>query len=90
MVVVVLLLLVDDLKLKEKLLLVEDLGIRRVQLRRRLSVVLLVRWDILVIFEFLHFGLAIFGFLGSVRSPICAGLGLLLVVRKRKGTKREA
>lgn len=76
MIVVVLLLLVDDLKLKEKLLLVEDLGIRRVQLRRWLPVILLVRWNILVIFEFFHFGLVIFGFLGSMRSPICAGLGL--------------
>lgn len=89
MVVVVLLLLVDDLKLKEKLLLVEDLGVRRVQLRRRLPVVLLVRWDILVIFEFLHFGLVIFGFLRSMRDSICAGLRLLHVVRKSKGTKKR-
>lgn len=90
MVVVVLLLLVDDLKLKEKLLLVEDFSVRGVQLRRRLPVVLLVRWDILVIFEFLHFGLVIFGFLGSMRCPICAGLGLLLMVKaKQRNIKRK-
>lgn len=86
MVVVVLLLLVDDLKLKKKLLLVEDFSVRGVHLRRRLPVVLLVRWDILVIFEFLHFGLVIFGFLGSMRCPICAGLGLLLMA---KGKAKE-
>lgn len=88
MVVVVLLLLVNDLKLKKKLLLVEDLSVRGVQFRRRLPVVLLVRWDILVIFEFLHFGLVIFGFLGSMRCPICAGLGLLLK-EKQRNIKRK-
>lgn len=66
MVVVVLLLLVNNLKLKKELLLVKDLGIRRVQLSRRLALILLVGRDVLVIFEFLHFGLVVFGFLGPL------------------------
>ena len=54
MVVVVLLLLVEDLQLQEELLLLEDLGVGRVQLGRRLLVSLLVGGDVLVVLELLH------------------------------------
>ena len=54
MVVVVLLLLAEDLQLQEELLLMEELRVGRVHLRRTLLVCLLVRRDVLVVLEFLH------------------------------------
>lgn len=48
-VVVVLLLLTEDLELQEELLLMEDFGIRRVQMGRRFYISLLVRGDVLMV-----------------------------------------
>lgn len=54
MVVVMLLLLINNLQLQEKLLLLEELGVGRVHLGWALFVGLLVRRDVLVVFELLH------------------------------------
>lgn len=54
MVVVMLLLLTENLQLQEELLLLEELRIGRVHLGRALFVCLLVRGDVLVVFELLH------------------------------------
>lgn len=48
-VVVVLLLLTEDLELQEELLLLEDFGVGRVQMGRRLFISLLVRRDVLMV-----------------------------------------
>jgi hypothetical protein len=69
-VVVLLLLLVEDLQLKEELLLVEDLGVGGVQLRGRLVVGLLVRGDVLVVLQLPHLGLVVLGLLGSLRGAL--------------------
>lgn len=53
-VVVMLLLLINNLQLQEELLLLEELRVGRVHLRRALFVGLLVRRDVLVVFELLH------------------------------------
>lgn len=53
-VVVVLLLLINNLQLQEELLLLEELRVGRVHLRWALFVGLLVRRDVLVVFELLH------------------------------------
>ena len=69
-VVVVLLLLVDDLQLQEELLLLQDLGVGRVLLGRRLPLGLLVRGDVLVVLELLHLGLGVFGLLRALGVPV--------------------
>lgn len=53
-VVVMLLLLINNLQLQEELLLLEELRVGRVHLRWALFVGLLVRRDVLVVFELLH------------------------------------
>lgn len=53
-VVVVLLLLAENLQLQEELLLLEELGVRRVHVWRRLLVRFLVRRDVLVVLQLLH------------------------------------
>ena len=74
MVVVVLLLLADDLQLQEELLLLQELGVGRVHLGRRLALRFLVGGDILVVLQLLHLGLAVFGLLGPLGRPVRTGL----------------
>lgn len=62
---VLLLLLAEDLELQEELLLLEQPGIGRVHGRRGL-LCLLVRGDVLVIFELLHLGLGVLGLFVAV------------------------
>lgn len=59
MVVVVLLLLVDDLQLKEELLLIEEFGVGGVQKGWRVTLGFLIRRDVLMIFQLLYLRLIV-------------------------------
>lgn len=72
--VLLLLLLAEDLELQEQLLLLEQPGVGRVHGRRGL-LCLLVRGDVLVIFELLHLWLGVLGFFVAVLT-VTQGLGL--------------
>lgn len=72
--VLLLLLLAEDLELQEQLLLLEQPGVGRVHGRRGL-LCLLVRGDVLVIFELLHLWLGVLGFFVAVLT-VTHGLGL--------------
>ena len=70
----VLLLLAEDLQLQEELLLLEQPGVGRVHGRRGL-LRLLVRGDVLVVFELLHLWLGVLGLFVAVLA-VAQGLGL--------------
>lgn len=72
--VLLLLLLAQDLELQEELLLLEQPGVGRVHGRRGL-LRLLVRRDVLVVFELLHLGLGVLGLFVAVLT-VAQGLGL--------------
>lgn len=79
--VLLVLLLAEDLQLQEELLLLQQTRIRRVHLRRRRSLGLLVRRDVLVVLQLLHFRLDIFGFLVAV---LLRHFGLLCTVKEQR------
>lgn len=70
----VLLLLTEDLQLQEELLLLEQPGVGGIHGRRGL-LGLLVRGDVLVIFELLHLWLGVLGLFVAVLT-VAQGLGL--------------
>lgn len=59
-----LLLLAEDLQLQEELLLLQEPSIRRVH-GDFAGLVLLVRWNVLVVLELLHPGFGLFAFLAA-------------------------
>lgn len=69
-----LLLLAEDLQLQEQLLLLQQPRVGRVHGRRRL-LRLLVRGDVLVVFELLHLWLGVLGLLVAILT-VAQGLGL--------------